>query len=522
MNVSNQKRRLAQFITPESIASLMAKWCLRGGKNKSILDPAVGPGTFFRAILRIDPSTRFSSKFVGFDLDENMLNICSSSFAQDLFFKLDLRKANFLLDDSNDLFDVIICNPPYLKFQDYEPKDQVIAKLQSHYRTKLSGFTNIYALFILKSLARLSNQGKAAFIVPSEFMNSDYGKAVKKLLLASGILKYVIVFDSKISLFEDALTTSSILLFEDSKERQEVEFINIENVEKINEVEKHLLTTDSRKPIGKKFEYSELEPNKKWRNYYYTEVKKYFPNTVPLRTYAKVTRGIATGANAFFIFSESKRKRYSIDPKFLIPCISKSMHAPGFFFTDSDFQTLKNLDKPVYLLNAYDSSDENTQKYIRQGEDQGLHLRFLTKMRKPWYSIEKRPPAPILATVFNRNGVRFVRNIAEVSNLTTFHCIYINRDESKFSKLLMTFFLSSLSHKLLLDSTREYGNGLRKLEPNDFNNSPVPDYDSFSSRELQYLIEIYEECRLIHGTQKLFTKIIEELDDFYQRKLSKL
>lgn len=520
MKINSQKIDLAQFITPEPIANLMAKWCLSRGESKSILDPAVGPGTFFHAILRANPITRFKSKFVGFDIDAGMLNKCRDSLTSDLFFRPDLRRENFLLDESDELFDTIICNPPYLKFQNYEPKDLVIAKLQHHYRTKISGFTNIYALFVLKSLAKLNNEGRSAFIVPSEFMNSDYGKSVKKILLASGMLKHIIVFDSKITLFKDALTTSSILLFENSDKNQELEFITINSINEINEVENHLLQKNSCRTIIKRFEYSSLDPNKKWRNYYSAEVGKNFSNIVPLSTFAKVSRGIATGANSFFVFSESKRKKYSIDHRFLIPCISKSVHIPGDFFTESDLHTLKNQDKPIYLLNAYDPYDESIQKYLRLGEEMGINLRYLTRKRNPWFALEKRPPAPILATVFNRNGIRFVQNIVGASNLTTFHCVYINRDESRMVKLLMTFFISSLSKKLFQDSTREYGGGLRKFEPNDLNEAMVPNYDHFSEKDKAYLTEMYEVCRLMYEKQKPLKGIVAELDEFYQKKLS--
>ena len=47
---------------------------------------------------------------------------------------------------------------------------------------KLSGFTNIYTLFILKSIWQLRKGGRTAYIVPSEFLNSDYGKDVKKYI----------------------------------------------------------------------------------------------------------------------------------------------------------------------------------------------------------------------------------------------------------------------------------------------------------------------------------------------------
>ena len=63
-------------------------------------------------------------------------------------------------------------------------------------------------------------------------------------------------------------------------------------------------------------------------------------------------------------------------------------------------------------------------KTISKRKQRRNKRKFLTKSRKPWYALEKRPPAPIWVSVFNRNGVKFIRNEANISNLTTFHCVY--------------------------------------------------------------------------------------------------
>ena len=76
-------------------------------------------------------------------------------------------------------------------------------------KINLSGFTNIYTLFLLKSIYQLNENGRAAYIIPSEFLNSDYGKLVKEYLLKSKALRHIIIFNFKENVFDDALTTSS-------------------------------------------------------------------------------------------------------------------------------------------------------------------------------------------------------------------------------------------------------------------------------------------------------------------------
>ncbi|MCL0032978.1 hypothetical protein M1N06_04470 [Peptococcaceae bacterium] len=83
-------------------------------------------------------------------------------------------------------------------------------------------------------------------------------------------------------------------------------------------------------------------------------------------TYAKVVRGIATGANDYFTFSLSKIKKYNIDKKYLLPCLTKANYAPKCFFTIDHFNELKEKDKPVFLLNAIDLDDNNIMEYLKK------------------------------------------------------------------------------------------------------------------------------------------------------------
>lgn len=67
-------------------------------------------------------------------------------------------------------------------------------------------------MFLIKAVTQLKEGGRASFIVPTQFLNSDYGIAIKEFLLKEDVLKYVIVLEDLV--FDDAITTSTILLIE--------------------------------------------------------------------------------------------------------------------------------------------------------------------------------------------------------------------------------------------------------------------------------------------------------------------
>lgn len=115
---------------------------------------------------------------------------------------------------------------------------------------------------------------------------------------------------------------------------------------------------------GNAIPFSELNPEIKWRAYYQVQNATRFKNLVPFSTFGKVVRGIATGANEYFTFNQSKAKQFSIDEKYLLPCVTRSVDIDGAFFTSNDFEKLKQQDRFVYLLNATDPTEPSLKNIL--------------------------------------------------------------------------------------------------------------------------------------------------------------
>src|SRR5690606_27801140 len=130
---------------------------------------------------------------------------------------------------------------------------------------------------------------------------------------------------------------------------------------------------------------------------------------------------------------------------------------------------------------------------IEEGERTGIHQKFLCAQRKPWHILENRPPAPIWVGVFHREGMKFIRNEAGISNLTTFHCIYPKTDlfDRTDIDLLFAYLLTDVSKELFSDNQREYGDGLRKFEPNDLKHGMMPDLSLLSANEVAEIRSLF-------------------------------
>ena len=512
------RKKFAQFFTPFPIADAMAQWLIGNKQLKNVLEPAFGLGIFSRAILNREKELNIK----GFEVDETIFDNAKQYFE-------DIENVNILLQDYmyNDWknkYDGIICNPPYFKFHDYDNKN-ILKEIETNLKCKLNGFTNLYTLFLLKSIHQLSKNGRCAYIIPSEFLNSDYGKLVKSYLIKSKTLRHIIVIDFEENVFDDVLTTASIILCANDNLTDRVQFSNIQSLQDLSKIDDIITNYPNFSETEQTYNFSELNPEIKWKAYYQKQNSIKFKNLVPFSTYAKVVRGIATGSNEYFTFNLSKAKEFNIEEQYLLPCICSAKDAKTSFFTIENFEELKKNDKSIFLFNAQNSSDKNVNSYIQKGETEEINKRFLTASRTPWHSLENRKPAPIWVSVFNRTGLRFIRNEANISNLTSFHCIY-PKQTSLFSEididLLFAYLLTDTAKQIFEDNSRQYGNGLQKFEPNDLNKGMMLDLGLLDKNTTNKILDLYKEYKITtlnnKNGEEIITKIDKILTDKYSEK----
>lgn len=509
----SHRKKYAQFFTPEEVAEMMVDWILKNQSLNKVLEPAFGLGVFSRMLLDKKPNLDIK----GYDVDPVIFEEATRSFSD--FSNVSLILEDYLFNDWSNKYDGIICNPPYFKFHDYENK-KALEEIKKRLKINLNGFTNIYTLFLLKSIYQLNKNGKAAYIIPSEFLNSDYGTYVKKYLIKSNALRHIIIFDFKENIFDDALTTSAILLLSKDHNSSNVSFSTIENRQQFEKIKKQIKNEET-KLRSKEISSIDLDPNIKWRAYYQKQLSKKYKNLVPFKKVAKVVRGIATGANHYFTFNQEKAEKFNIPNDSLLPCITKSKDVSSPFFSKERFNELESANGNIYLFNAgKNPTDSNVLEYIRLGEEEGVNKKFLTSKRSPWFINENRPPSPIWVSVFNRNNVKFIRNEAEISNLTTFHCIYLKSD--LFSNidvdLLFAYLLTDIAKEIFSDNRREYGDGLKKFEPNDLNNGLMLDLSLLTEEAINDIKILYHAYRKSIIENKEDKSHLEEIETILKNK----
>jgi adenine-specific DNA-methyltransferase len=442
---------------------------------RSVLDPAVGPGIFPRLLRRECPRAAVTA------IDVDPVALGAARLALGAGADLRLVEADFLTWEGAATFDAAVANPPYLRHHDMAYGFDIHAAVGRRNGITLSRLTNLYVLFVLEICRRLHEGGRAAIVVPAEWMNANFGEPLKQWLLARGWLHTIVYWSHATLSFEDALTTASVLLIErDSRNTgRPVRAIYVGGDAAPATLERALRegaarpqSSDDASDAGiavRTFDGATLLALRKWNDLFGHGIRAALPGFVRLGELATTRRGIATGANRFFHLRASEAARIGVREASLRACVGRA--ADG-----EDHAALAAADARTVLLDIGDEPSRDERAYLACGERDGIAARYLCAARAPhWYRMERRPAAPVWAGVFARSRLRFVWNVAGVANLTAFHCIYPLDGDPDHAAALTACLNSDVVQAQARQHLRVYGAGLSKVEPRDLLEIPVPD-----------------------------------------------
>jgi hypothetical protein len=201
-----------------------------------------------------------------------------------------------------------------------------------------------------------------------------------------------------------------------------------------------------------------------------------------------IKRGLATGDNSFFILTEQQVASYGISRKFLKPVLP----SPRYLREDeiqADKGGLPKLEQRLFLIDCslgeheLREADPGLARYLESGRNT-VARRYLCSSRNPWYSQEKRPPAPFLCTYMGRadgNGTRPFRFILNHSTATAANVYLLMYPKAAVRHAIaqpataqrIFSLLKQIPMPQLTGEGRVYGGGLHKLEPRELANVPA-------------------------------------------------
>lgn len=473
-----ERNKLGQFSTPTSLAIdiiTFAKKLIPSTRSIRFLDPAFGTGSLYSALLNIFPKRKIA-KAVGIEIDPHYANPAKELWK---YFNIEIKIEDFTkLKEPDEIngFDLVICNPPYVRHHHIDCKDK--ERLKRFLETQLdlipSGLSGLYCYFMLLAHRYLTKDAICGWIVPSEFMDVKYGDILKQYLLNRVQLLHIHRYDPGEAQFDEALVSSAIVWFKNKKPSTfKVPFSyggTLCKPDLIREISYDVLRNEgkwSRFPVHKS-----REPNK----------------GLKLSELFTIKRGIVTGANNFFILTRTQIQKYDLPTVFLRPILPSSRYLSQKVI-GGDTNGFPLIDKPLYLLDCRLHEREIERNYpglwayLLKGIRNGINLKYSCKKRNPWYSQERRDPPLFVSTYMGRgtqtNGgrpFRFFLNNSIATATNSYYLLYpkplINTQIKQRPELKRQILwgLNKIPTNALIEEGRIYGGGMYKIEPKEMGN----------------------------------------------------
>ena len=196
-----------------------------------------------------------------------------------------------------------------------------------------------------------------------------------------------------------------------------------------------------------------------------------------LTHFARVMRGVATGANDFFFLTQKRVEEIGLPPELLVRAVGRTRDAMEDSITLATLTNLEQKGRPTFLFSPLHCQLEDmssaARAYLLEGERMGLAKRALISTRKPWYKMESRNAPPFLFAYLGRRNARFIKNEAGVVPLTGFLCVYPLSDDEKYIQKLWQI----LQHPKIVANLslvgKSYGSGAIKVEPRSLERLPI-------------------------------------------------
>lgn len=509
---SLQRNKLGQFATPTVLAREVLSYGLSlmlDGQPVRFLDPAIGTGSFYSALLEtIGERPLAAAK--GYEVDTHY-GVPARKLWAGSGLKIEL--ADFTkVEPPRNGFNLLICNPPYVRHHhlDSAEKLRLQAESKAAVGIKLSGLSGLYCYFLALSHRWMSAGGIAGWLIPSEFMDVNYGRELKRYLLEEVTLLRIHRFDPNDVQFDDALVSSAVVWFRKIKSPLD------------HSVEFTYGGTHAAPAISRRISTAELVNEAKWTRFPMQEARSAVDTPI-LSDLFNIKRGIATGSNDFFILSREKIEELRLP----IECFRPILPSPRYVSVDviaADVQGNPVLPQALFLLDCrlpeHDVKEHYPAlwRYLESGKE-AMVSRYLCKSRRIWYWQEDRQSPPFVCTYMGRGNsrtdrpFRFLLNHSRAIAANSYLMLYpkphvaslISEDHSLLT--LIWKGLNEISSESLIAEGRIYGGGLHKIEPKELANLPAEHlnavaspYGSFTSYLAEALKQELDDARLLNPT----------------------
>ena len=373
---------------------------------------------------------------------------------------------------STDTFDVVLGNPPFIRYQSFSGEGRakgLAAALAQGVR--LNRLASAWAAFVIHACSFLKSNGRLGLVLPAELLSVNYAATVRAYLMSRFASLKIVTFEQQV--FPGVQEEIVLLLASGSGKTEKFELLQARTL------------ADLEGSLGKR--WSHFKPQRsdeKWTNAFIPEEALDLYRSLQMRNsvqrlecWGNAFLGSVTGANDYFLLTESEAHEYQLSQRELICVLPPgSRHLKGIELTTTAWEFLRDQEQKVYLFSpASLRPSEFARQRIEYGERAGKNQRYKCRARTPWWLVPLVEKPDLFITYMTHEGVRLITNNASL-HITNSHYGFKFQTSRKAlgMKLLPIAALNSLT---LLGSEmegRSYGGGLLKIEPREVERLPLP------------------------------------------------
>lgn len=493
-NESAQKLRGGYYTDP-LIATFLLKWVLNK-RPTSILEPSCGDGVFFNCLQNLELGDL--QEIYGFEIEPFELEKAKNQVHKLIGVKSSLNNQDFLewflSNPTMPRFDAAIGNPPFIRYQYLEKRQQLLAKeIFKLFDLKFTMHTNAWVPFVIACISLLKPGGRFAFVLPEELLHILHAESLRKFL-ASQCSKIMIV-DPQELWFENTLQGAILVMAEKKEDWGK----KSKGVGIVQTKSRDFLLNDPEEIFQNLNFQNGKVLSGKWMTAYLNQVEKeaYFELSESKGVYkfneiAEVAVGIVTGANRFFLVPDSVVNAYDLK-KYSYPMFGRSEHVKNLIFNAESLERNRKKNLPTNFIwfkedDNFSSLPKRVQEYIIFGEQEGYHKRYKCRIREPWYCVPSVYSTSLGMLKRSHDFPKLIFNDVQAYSTDTSYRI----KPVKFDAYSMvSSFINSLTVLSAELEGRHYGGGVLELVPSEIRKLVIPIRPS-SKKELIYLDDIYQ------------------------------
>lgn len=457
---AHNRRVLGTFFTPhEEVELMLDRWRENEVAPASVVDIGAGVGVFTAAAAAYWPQAQIHAV----DVNPITLGLLGARMSlADVQQRSD--NVRLILEDYTLWIEtaespaprLLLGNPPYTRWQLIpEPQRTRLARATSDF---CGGRASMSAYITAASLKHIGPHDGLCLLLPAQWLESNYALKMRQKLLELKNRR-VELWLVKSAMFEDATVDAVVLMVGTEKvEEQPLCFAEWRG-QKPMEVSRDSLATEG------------------WRAKFDRPRVRRAGRSVALDSLGSVRRGVATGANRFFILGDEEIATRNLPRQVLRPLVYR-LRPFDAVIDEHAFAALDTSDRRWLLLVQHgDRGIVAVEDYLMAGERAGMNQSFLCSRRRPhWYDLTRDHVVPdVIIGSMTRGRFHVAANElgASITN-NLYGWTWHKSTATPTKKSVLAWLSSSEGQEALRSVARRQGNDLLKLEPRALARMQIP------------------------------------------------